>query len=459
MCNQKRTKDMNRLRSYVWMVCLLCASALAGSCSREVVSTPDGGPDAGGSGAEAGSLRIVIRTPSPDAVVNPASRAEAEDGETAADDGTDTPAAALHEVQEWTVKKLGVYIFMAQSAGAKDNAYFLVQKTEGITFGTEETEGPKGTDLGNGEYSYTEPLQDWMIGKYLKVLLVANEGVLEDIELDTNHDGTAGTTLETFKTLTAGAVLDNSEGQSADKISGGAYTGEGDLTGGAYTGIVMSGTAMKGTAEEIHLASPASLELEALLTRNVARIDICLNKKKLTLKKAVLRTTARKAYLFAQATTAAPEGALLTDYPLLPVLKYAELLGDGKPGITYQNPASDTEAEEVTRDRNTLKHVFYLYEQVNAEGSCATVEVTYTLPDADGVEQTGVLEIPFRKTTTEGKGDYVNSTRNHLYTVELGDGSLDGKVTARIVVQDWEPNEILEFLPGDDSEAVAEPEP
>lgn len=446
---------MNRLRSYVWMVCLLCASVLAGSCSREVVSTPDGGPDAAGSGAEAGSLRIVIRTPSPDAVVNPGSRAEAADGETAADDGTDTPAAALHEVQEWTVKKLGVYIFMAQDENDTDADYHLVQKTEGITFGTDETEGPKGTDLGNGEYSYTEPLQDYMIGKFLKVLLVANEGT----ELGTaNEDGASGTTLQDFKVLTAGAVLEDSEGQSADKISGGAYTGEGDLTGGAYTGIVMSGTAMKGTAEEIHLASPASLELEALLTRNVARIDICLNKKKLTLKKAVLRTTARKAYIFPQTGTDAAEGLMLS-HPLLPVLKYAELLGDSKPGITYQNPASDTEAEEVTRDRNTLKHVFYLYEQVNSEGSCATVEVTYTLPDADGVEQTGVLEIPFRKTTTEGKGDYVNTTRNHLYTVELGDGSLDGKVTARIVVQDWEPNEILEFLPGDDSEAVAEPEP
>lgn len=447
---------MNRLRSYVWMVCLLCASVLGGSCSREVVSAPDGGPDAGGSGVEAGSLRIVIRTPSPDAVVSPGSRAEAADGETAADDGTDTPAAALHEVQEWTVKQLGVYIFMAKNAG---EAYHLVQKKEGITFGTDETEGPKGTDLGNGEYSYTEPLQDWMIGKFLKVLLVANEGELSGITLDEQHNGTAGTTLQEFKVLTAGAVLDDSEGQSADKISGGAYKNEADLTGDTYTGIVMSGTAMKGTAEEIHLASPASLELEALLTRNVARIDICLNKKKLTLKKAVLKTTAKQAYLFPQETTAAPGNALLTAYPLLPVSKYVELLGDGKPGIQYQNPASDTEAEEVTRDRNTLKHVFYLYEQVNAEGSCATVEVTYTLPDADGVEQTGVLEIPFRKTTVEDNGAYVNVQRNHLYTVELGDGSLDGKVTARIVVQDWEPNEIHEFLPGDDSEEVTEPEP
>lgn len=432
---------MNRLRSYVWMVCLLCVSALAGSCSREVVSTPDGGAE--GIRVEAGSLRIVLSTPSPDAVVNPGSRA---DGET---------AAALHEVQEWTVKKLGVYIFMASTQSAADADYRLVKKTEGITFGAAGTPGVSGTAMGNGEYSYTEMLEKYMISNYLKVLLVANEGT----ELGTaNADGTSGTTLADFKKLVSGAVLGDLDSQSADKISGGAYTGESDLTDGAYTGLVMSGTAMKGSSEEINLASPASLELEATLTRIVARIDICLNKKNLTLKKAVLRTTARKAYIFPQTGTDAAEGLMLS-HPLLPVLKYAELLGDGKPGITYQNPASDTEAEEVTRDRNTLKHVFYLYEQVNTEGSCATVEVTYTLANADGVEQTGVLEIPFRKTTTEDKGDYVNTTRNHLYTVELGDGSLDGNVTARIVVQDWEPNEIHEFLPGDDSEEVTEPEP
>lgn len=432
---------MNRLRSYVWMVCLLCASALAGSCSREVVSTPDGGAE--GIRVEAGSLRIVLSTPSPDAVVNPGSRA---DGET---------AAALHEVQEWTVKTLGVYIFMASTPSAGDADYRLVKKKEGITFGAAGTPGVSGTAMGNGEYSYTEMLEKYMIGNYLKVLLVANEGELSGITLDTNHDGTSGTTLQDFKALTAGAVLDDSEGQSADKISGGAYTSETDLTGGTYTGIVMSGTARKGTAEEIHLASAALLELEAQLTRNVARIDICLNKKGLTLKKAVLKTTAKQAYLFPQETTAAPGNALLTAYPLLPVSKYAELLGDGKLGITYQNPATDTEAEEVTRDRNTLKHVFYLYEQVNDNSSCAAVEVTYTLADADGVEQTGVLEIPFRKTTTEGKGDYVKTTRNHLYTVELGDGSLDGKVNARLVVQDWEPNEIYEFLPEDGEEVTA----
>lgn len=439
---------MNKGKSLLWVLWLLCLGLLQSSCSREVLSGSSSETDLDPA-PSAGSLRIVIRTPSPDGVYNPSSRA-------AMAGGGNQPSAVLHEVQEWTVKKLGVYIFMASTANAADNAYRLVKKKEGITFGAAGVPDQTGTDLGNGEYTYTESLEDFMIDHRLKVLLVANEGT----ELGTaNEDGTSGTTLETFKALTAGAVLKDSEGQSADKISGGAYTGEGDLTGDTYTGIVMSGTAMKGSSEEIHLASPASLELEALLTRNVARIDICLNKKKLTLKKAVLKTTAKQAYLFPQETTAAPGNALLTAYPLLPVSKYVELLGDGKPGIQYQNPASDTEAEEVTRDRNTLKHVFYLYEQVNAEGSCATVEVTYTLPDADGVEQTGVLEIPFRKTTVEDNGAYVNVQRNHLYTVELGDGSHDGKVTARIVVQDWEPNEIHEFLPGDDSEEVTEPEP
>jgi hypothetical protein len=314
---------MNKGKSLLWVLWLLCLGLLQSSCSREVLSgsssetDPDPAPSAG-------SLRIVIRTPSPDGVYNPSSRA-------AMAGGGNQPSAVLHEVQEWTVKKLGVYIFMASTANAADNAYRLVKKTEGITFGAAGVPDQTGTDLGNGEYTYTESLEDFMIGHRLKVLLVANEST----ELGTaNEDGASGTTLQDFKVLTAGAVLEDSEGQSADKISGGAYTGEGDLTGGTYTGLVMSGTAVKGSSEEINLASPASLELEATLTRIVARIDICLNKKNLTLKKAVLKNAARKAYIFPQTSTAAAEGLMLS-YPLLPVSKYTEQLGDGKPGIAY----------------------------------------------------------------------------------------------------------------------------
>lgn len=438
MCNQK-TKDMNRVKSFVWVLWLLCAAVLYPGCSREVISSPDSSAETDGGRTEAGSLRIVIRTPSPDDVINPGSRASAGGGQ----------ATIPDEQQEWMVKTLGVYIFMASAPGAPDTDYHLVQKTENIEFVATGVPGVSGTDLGNGEYRYTEPLQQYMLTKYLKVLLVANEGK----ELgDENPDGVSGTNLQNFKRLTAKAELTDTEVQRADVISGGVYN-ENDPVNESYKGIVMSGVAKKGTTEEIHLKSAATLELEALLTRNVARIDICLNKKKLILKNVVLKNTAMKAYLFPQNTPVAAGGNLLKNYPLLPISKYAELLGDGKKGIAYQNPASDTEVEEVTRERNTLKHVFYLYEQINEEGNSAIIEVTYTLPDADGKEQEGVLSIPFKTLSDLGE-TYVNTQRNHLYTVVLGDGSLDGKVVFRIDVDDWEPNEIHEYLPDDETEAV-----
>lgn len=452
MCNQK-TKDMNRVKSFVWVLWLLCAAVLYPGCSREVISSPDSSAETDGGRTEAGSLRIVIRTPSPDDVINPGSRADVAGEET---DG-DVPETVLHEKQEWTVKKLGVYIFMASGKSASDANYRLVKKKENITFGETGVPGESGTDLGNGEYSYTEPLSQEMLGNFLKVLLVANEKSLSNLTLDTNYDGTSGTTLDAFKRLTATAVLEDGPGQRADVISGGVYTDETDLAGETYTGIVMSGVAKKGESEEIHLAAASSLELDALLTRNVARIDIRLNKQKLKLKNAVLKTTWKQAYLFPQNPFSVPSDGLTTN-PLLPVSQYAEVLGDDKAGFSYQVPESDTEPEEVTRDRNTLKHVFYLYEQNNtAEVNSATIEVTYTLPDANGVEQEGVLSIPFKTVTAEGTESYVNTVRNHLYTVVLGDGTLDGKVVFRIDVDDWEPNEIHEFLPGDDSEAVPEP--
>lgn len=433
---------MNRFRSYVWMVCLLCASVLAVSCSREVVSTPDSGLDASGSGVEAGNLRIVIRTPSPDAVMNPGSRSEE----------IIPPVTVEDEQQEWTVKTLGVYIFMAQEENDTDAEYHLVQKTEGITFGKMGIPGKSGTNRGNGVYSYTEPLQNWMLKKYLKVVLVANEGKELGVA---DGEGSNGTTLKDFKQFTSSAILSSSENQRADIISGGAYTGEGDLTdGGAYRGIVMSGLALQKTdqADKIYLESPSPLELEATLTRIVARIDICLNKKNLKLKEAFLKKTACKAFLFADddGSISVPDGSILTAYPLLPVSAYADVLGADKDGVSYLSPAEDEEAA-VTRENNTLKHVFYLYEQNNSSTNCTTVVVKFTLKDDLGNEHEGELEIPFKIKDAEGKIKYVPVTRNHLYTVELGDGSLDGKtIISRLVVADWEPNEVEDILNPDE---------
>lgn len=427
---------MNRLNHLFRLTGIITALLYIASCSKEVTIPID---DGGCQGNKAGNLSIVIKTPAPDDFLVPASR-----GETAGDDTAGGTETAIHEEQEWTVKKLGVYIFMASAQSAADANYRLVKKTEGITFADTGVPGETGIDNKNGTYEYTEPLADYMLKKYIKVLLVANE----DKELGTaNTDGATGTTLAEFKKQTASAVLQETADQSCDLISGGAPED------GAYKGIVMSGVAKKENAEEIYLESAMSLELDAQIERNVARIDICINKPGLTLKKAVLKNTSAGAYIFGQADsyTAPNAGQSVKTYDILPTSPYADRLnGDSPTGIAFI-PAVDEETEEQVKVKNTLKHVFYLYEKENIEADCNTVEIEYTLPDADGVEQTGILEIPFKTVTTETGGSttetYVHTKRNHLYTIELGDGSAnDIQVITNVVVEDWEPNIIEEGL-------------
>lgn len=445
---------MNRLNHLFRLTGIITALLYMVSCSKEVTIPID---DGGCQSNKAGNLSIVIKTPAPDDFLVPASRTgasgdditeESGDGVTEApgDDTAGGTVTAIHEEQEWTVKKLGVYIFMASAQSAADANYRLVKKTEGITFAYTGVPGETGIDNKNGTYEYTEPLADYMLKKYIKVLLVANE----DKELGTaNTDGISGTTLAEFKTQTASAVLQETADQSCDLISGGA---PGDET---YKGIVMSGVAKNAETEEIYLANAMSLNLDAEIERNVARIDICINKPGLTLKKAVLKNTSAGAYIFGQADsyTAPNAGESVKTYDILPTSPYADRLnGDSPAGIAFI-PAEGEETEEQVKEKNTLKHVFYLYEKENIEADCNTVEIEYTLPDADGVEQTGILEIPFKTVTTEGEDPvtttetYVHTKRNHLYTIELGDGSADGVVVlTRIVVQDWEPNIIEEGL-------------
>lgn len=400
-----------------------------------------------------GGLEIILQTPQPDKVVMSGALKNTE---------TEPGLTVYHEEQEWTVKQLGVYIFKKNPDGGNTDAdYTLVKKTEKITFLPESEAGTgenlaenQGIDKGNGIYSYTEPVEDYMMNSTLKILLVANEG--EITSATTDAEGATGTKLSDFRKIIAKAEL--TDQTSADVISGGKYDFSEGAENSAYKGIVMSAVATKGdnavgspSNEEIKLSNvPQVHKLKATLVRNVARIDIRMNKKAMVLKKAVLKNAASKAYLFAQAsTTAAPDDAEY--YTMLPTDQF-ELLGTGygdgaDEGISYKVPETDDETEEVTKDRNTLKHVFYLYEQVNSEAKSATVEITYTLPDKDGKLHKGVLEIPLKK--TGDTQEYIPTTRNHLYTIVLGDGSMDGKVNVDLIVEDWIPNDLHEFVPLD----------
>ncbi|MDE7438276.1 MAG: hypothetical protein K2M93_07305, partial [Muribaculaceae bacterium] len=59
-------------------------------------------------------------------------------------------------------------------------------------------------------------------------------------------------------------------------------------------------------------------------------------------------------------------------------------------------------------------------------------------------EYKGVLDVPFRRTS--GDMQYIDTKRNHLYTIVLGNGDepVAGKVSATIIVDDWNLVEIDE---------------
>ena len=100
--------------------------------------------------------------------------------------------------------------------------------------------------------------------------------------------------------------------------------------------------------------------------------------------------------------------------------------------------------------QTALKKVFYLYERPNAAESGATVKVTYTINNSKGE-----VEIPFRK-TSDGN-DYIDITRNTLYTIVLGDGTpiVTNEVKFTIKVEDWNVVDMDESVdPDEDAQAA-----
>ena len=90
-----------------------------------------------------------------------------------------------------------------------------------------------------------------------------------------------------------------------------------------------------------------------------------------------------------------------------------------------------------------LKKAFYLYERKNTEEDGAIIHLEYTV-DANGTEYQGVLDVPFKRTS--GDKAYIDTKRNHLYTIVLGNGDepVSGRVSATLIVDDWNLVEIDE---------------
>lgn len=375
----KSVRTMKK-KHFVLASALLALLMGGASCSSEqeyLAGSPDTpAPDA------SNGIRIVVHTPAPDDIIM---------------------SRALHDEQEYSVKKLGVYLFLADNTGTDADYKLAYQKTDLTTSGDD-----KFTDNGNGSLSYTLPIQAAWLGKSAKIALVANDAVA-DLPLTT-------TTLEAFKQSVATNKL-TADDQSADIISGSIYAS--DASGA--TGLPMTAMAKADGNSDAFNITPLGADLTASLQRIMARIDVCNKTPNLTITGMKVTHAAAQGYLFPQETTAAPAAA--SYYTLTPTSGYTSKLSAG---ISY---------DAGTADNNTLKHVFYLYEQVNADAGAAQVVIDYNLK-IGAVTKEGTVSVPLKT----AEGDYINTTRNNLYTITLGSGDpiQDGVLVTTLTVNDWE---------------------
>ena len=393
---------------------LLLMTSFSGCTSETEFQTNAGGEEL----TSQSGIRFVIQTPSPDAIVSRVT----------------LPA----DTEESSVKSMSLYIFAkkAEATGDTDDQYELLKKTEDITFSANGEPGKTGTTGTGGALSYTEPITADMIGRQVKMLLVANDKV-------TGAQVTA-TTLDVFKQSAATAQPVGET--SSDAISGNIFASDNS----SATGLVMSAVAYQGEAEGIGEAvvlTPLGVDMKASFERIVARIDLIHAIPNMTLTGVKILNASSKGYLFKQASTDAPANDGVT---LLPTSGY-----DGKlspDGITYDGEVPDN---------NTLKHMFYLYEQTNSLDKCVTVEISYKLKMGNWIKP-GKLNVEFKKSDAED-GGYVNTVRNTLYTIQMGNGeeAIDVNNVTTIKVLDWNlENEIEEpFTPDEDShsEIITDP--
>ena len=332
---------------------------------------------------------------------------------------------ALHDDAEFAVRSLQLYEYeVAENEGEKTTSLCRIMSY------------PTGTgknvidlkDLGDGSYSFSIVIPADYKNRTFTYRLVANNATT-NVKL--------GESVDNFREKWYSAVILANTTAQPETGENGETTGEpvsispkGDALADPEKGIAMTGSALaKGTAsDEIKIGQ--TTECEVQLTRIVSRVDISYATPNLKLTKVELQGAPVKSFLFPR-----------TDESGSPL--YAEcdrLKIDLNGNLTLpEYYLKDNEAENKVE----LKKAFYLYERVNTEEDSAVVHIEYTV-SANDTEYKGVLDVPFRRTS--GDMQYIDTKRNHLYTIVLGNGDdpVSGKVSATIIVDDWNLVEIDE---------------
>ncbi|MDE5749421.1 MAG: hypothetical protein K2H87_01470, partial [Duncaniella sp.] len=202
--------------------------------------------------------------------------------------------------------------------------------------------------------------------------------------------------------------------------------------GGSFiaNGAAMTGVAVEenGTDNNSELVMTKDLKCKVNLVRTAARVDIMHEIPNLKITAASFKGMPIGVSLFPTETY--PD-LMKVEIPINDAVELPE---------KYLYETQDTKVE--------LKKAFYVHERKNEEANCASVYIKYTV-SANNKEYQGEIEVPFQSTKDQS---YVDIVRNHLYTISLGQDPISGKVTATLIVDDWELIEVDEPLTDDDQE-------
>ena len=376
------------------------------SCSNDVVL------DESFAGAE-NMLTFSMRTPAGEKVSY--SRAE----------------GMLHDAPEYAVRSLQLY------------EYEVTEGEEGAqsTSLTRIMSYPTGTgknvidlrDGGDGSYSFSIVIPADYKNRKFTYRLVANNATTNvkiGDSADKFRDEWYSAVILENTTVQPEVPEEGTDDDAAAEVEPITVSPKGDDLADPEKGIAMTGSAkVKGSESEI-IEIGKTTQCEVSLTRIVSRIDIRYATPNLKLTKVELQGAPVKTFLFPR-----------FDEDSNPLYAEVERLKMDLSSI-HTLPAyylKDNESENTVE----FKKAFYLYERKNTEDDSAIVHFEYTV-DANDTEYQGVLDVPFRRTS--GDKAYIDTKRNHLYTIVLGNGDepVSGKVSATLIVDDWNLVEIDE---------------
>ena len=209
------------------------------------------------------------------------------------------------------------------------------------------------------------------------------------------------------------------------------------------------GLRMSGVAEcngKNTIVAGTDLNCDVKLTRLAARLDVEYQTPNLRISEITLEGFARSSYLFPKFDD--------EKKPVYPMhFKDQEYSKTMTLNPDVELPEKYLKDEEG-KDKIELKKAFYTYERANSAESGNVVHIRYSVIDDNGKEIPGEIDVPFM--TKDGR--YVNTERNHLYRIVLGNGKepVAGKLTASIIVDDWKPVDVDAPLTEDDKIKPAE---